>query len=156
MRGGYSLLRGFRASTQNAKLIPRITLRVVCSAALAVTYTISGHLLHLVMDGEYLPTDIREQVSAAMADPRLPEQSLFLMDMRTSVSLSERTPDDLRSMATFLATYRDRYGGRLAMVASAPLQFGLLRMGEAFSAMAGIEARAFYELDDAVNWLRDS
>ena len=147
MRGAYSLLRRFHASTENAKFVTTVRHAVVCYTASAVSYTISGTLLHLVMDGEYLPEEIRDQFSAAIADPRLPQQARFPMDVRTSVSLSDRTPNDLRWMATFLATHRECYGGRLAMVASAPLHFGLLRIAEAFSSMAGTEARAFYKME---------
>ncbi len=149
--GGYSRLIGFRASTQAP---PKPHKRVICSPAAAVSYNISGVLLHLVMDGEYLPDDIRAKVSAAMADPRLQENTLFLMDMRTSQALSERTPDDLRAMANFLGGFSDRFGQRLAMIASAQLHYGLLRMASAFSAMEGFEANVFYEWDEAMDWLR--
>jgi hypothetical protein len=86
--------------------------------ALPVTYSIQSGLLHIKMQGEYLPEDIQGTVLSALQDPRLPENTKFLFDVTASKSLSDRSADDLQAMAQFLASKSDRFGSRMGMVAA--------------------------------------
>ena len=118
-----------------------------------VSYTIEGEVLHLVMHGEYGPEEIRSRVEEALADPRLPHDVHFLFDTRPSTSLASRSTAELRDVAGFLGARSQAFGGRLAMLASEPLHFGLLRMAEVYSEFAGLQARAFYDEFAALAWL---
>jgi len=118
-----------------------------------VCYTFEDRVLHLRMIGDYVPGEIRERVLAALGDSNLPAGVRFLFDVSQSSALGTRTPEDLRAMAAFLARLAPKFGNRLAMLVSNPLQYGLLRIGEAYSEQGGMVARVFYNEREALEWL---
>lgn len=118
-----------------------------------VSYSIQERLVHLFMEGDYQPADIRTQLTLALEDPDLPHAPLFLFDVSRSTALGGRSTVELQNMADFLSSVMEPFGKRMGMVASEELHFGLLRMAEVFSEQSGFEARVFRSVAEATHWL---
>lgn len=119
-----------------------------------VTWSLDEDLLELSLVGRYEPTDIIDAFLTALADRRCPEQVHLLLDTTKSESLKERSPRELRHVAQYLGPYRKRIRGRCAVVAETDLQFGLSRMGSAYSDSVGVDARVFRSRAEALDWVR--
>jgi hypothetical protein len=118
-----------------------------------VTYSLIGSLLTLNLEGQYEPGDIIAQFQAGLADPRCPGQVALLVDVSQSESLETRAPQEIRQVAEYLKPYRERIGGRCAIVATRDVHFGLSSMGAAYSEGVGVEAAVFRDSKSALEWL---
>lgn len=118
-----------------------------------VRYSFTGNLIHMSLEGTYTPDDIIEMYRAALGDASFPENARFLLDVRKSLELAKRKPDDIRIVAEFFAEHSDRVSRRCAIVATEPVHFGLGRMGAVFAELSGAEVRVFSSYDEAVSWL---
>jgi hypothetical protein len=118
-----------------------------------VHYSLIGPLLKLSLEGQYEPGDIISQFLAGLADPRCPAKISLLLDVTQSESLETRAPQDIRRVAEYLGPYRERIGGRCAVVASRDLHFGLSSMGSAYAEGLGVEAAVFRDSKSALDWL---
>ena len=77
----------------------------------------------------------------------------FLWDHRGVREAPEST-DDLREAAAFSNEVRDLFaGGRVAIVVSSDLDFGLARMFQVFAEGSGIDHEVFRDRDAARDWL---
>ena len=119
-----------------------------------VTYALEGSLLKLNLEGRYEPGDIVAQFLAAIADPRCPGAVALLLDVTRSESLETRSPNEVRLVAEYLGPFRERIGGRCAVVAARDVHFGLSSMGTAYSEGVGVEAAVFRDTRSALEWLR--
>jgi hypothetical protein len=68
-------------------------------------------------------------------------------------SRENRSADELRGIAEFVAAHDGVLSGHCAVLASDALHFGLGRMFEAFSQEHGIDVRVFREPEALVAWL---
>ena len=118
-----------------------------------VTYVLKGSLLRMNLEGVYKTEDIVAQFLAALADPKCPPQVALLVDVSRSESLETRTPAEIRQIAEGLGPYRERVGGRCAVVAAKDVHFGLSSMGIVYSENVGIEAAVFRDTVSALEWL---
>lgn len=118
-----------------------------------VAYEFDGRVIVLRVDGKYAPTDLKAAILDALDDERLPAQAVLLFDLRESRSLPDRSADDVRDMARFLATNGKRFGNRLAMVTTGDLAFGLMRLGAVTAENGGIAAEVFRDISVAREWL---
>jgi hypothetical protein len=120
---------------------------------MSVTYSLTGPLLKLSLVGQYEPGDIIAQFHAGLDDPRCPGQVALLIDVTQSESLETRAPHEIRQVAEYLRPYRERIGGRCAVVAIRDVHFGLSSMGTVYSESIGIEAAVFRDSRSALEWL---
>jgi hypothetical protein len=105
-------------------------------------------------EGTYPPDAIIDAFEQALADPAFPADSArLLLNVNRSQSLADRSVDDLRRVAEYLARRSDRVGRRCAIVAESAVHFGLMRMAVVFAESHGAEARVFKAEDEAVLWL---
>jgi len=74
-----------------------------------------------------------------------------VFDIRRSEE--ERSPDELRQIASFLGEHGRVLSGGCAVIAGDPLHFGLGRMFEAFTEPRGIEVRVVSDEAEAADWL---
>ena len=118
-----------------------------------VSYVFDGRLLALRMIGAYVPADIRAALAMALRDPRAPDIQGMLFDVSESESIARRTPQEVRAMAAFLAHNAPAFGGRLALVATTDVGYGLMRIGGADVDSAGVSVRTFRSVDEAIVWL---
>ncbi|HEX5045116.1 MAG TPA: hypothetical protein VFV75_19635 [Candidatus Polarisedimenticolaceae bacterium] len=119
-----------------------------------VTWSLDGDLLQLDLEGDYAPTDIIDAFLTALADLRCPPEVSLLLDTTRSQSLDKRSPRQIRHVAQYLGPYRKRIRGRCAVVVGSDLQFGLSRMGSAYSDSVGVDAGVFRSRAEALEWLR--
>jgi len=119
-----------------------------------VTYELDGSLLKLVLEGRYEPGDVVAQFLAGLADPSCPDHVALLVDVTRSESLETRAPHEIRLVAEQLGPYRERIGGRCAVVAARDVHFGLSSMGIVYSEGVGVEAAVFRDTKSALEWLR--
>jgi len=118
-----------------------------------VQYTFSGNLFRVNLKGSYTPEEMMKTFMNALNDPLFPENARFLLDVRESSELSERSYDDIRSLAQFFAAHSDRVGGRCAIVADKEVHYGLSRMGAAFAEISGAKVEVFKDINEAILWL---
>ena len=121
---------------------------------MAVTYTFDDRTVILRMTGTYSTGDIRAALLNALDDPARPPLVGLLFDVRDSRSIAERTADEVRAMAEFLATNGDRFGRRLALVADEDAAFGLMRLGAVRVEQRGVDSQVFRNAADANAWLK--
>lgn len=118
-----------------------------------VAYEFDGRIILMRMAGKYAASDIRKAILEALGDARAPSGAVLLFDLRESTSLGERTADEVREMARFLAAHGKRFSNRLAMVTADNLAFGLMRLGSVTANSGGVDAEVFREMDAARRWL---
>ncbi len=116
-------------------------------------YSFSDRIITLRLSGSYSTDDLKEAVSQSLVDPSCPHDPRILFDQRETTSLRERSVQDVRDMADFLAGKGGAFGSRLAMVTSDALGFGMMRMGSVFAESGGLEARVFTDVAEAKSWL---
>jgi hypothetical protein len=118
-------------------------------------YVIDDDVLHLKLEGEYDPREVIELFLAAMNDSACPNPVYLVVDATESLSLSTRSSDQIRRIAEFIGPYADRLHHKCAVVAATQLDFGLSRVGCAYSTAAGVQAAAFMSVEQAIDWLKD-
>jgi hypothetical protein len=118
-----------------------------------VTYEFDGPIVALRLTGSYETADVRAALRGALDDPRCPHAAGMLFDLRGSRSISQRTADEVRAMAQFIAAHAERFGRRLALLADSDAGFGLMRLGAATVEQHGVETSVFRDAADAEKWL---
>ena len=120
---------------------------------MAVRYALEGSLLKLVLEGRYEPGDVIAKFVAGLTDPKCPNHVALLVDVTQSESLEMRAPHEIRLVAEQLGPFRERIGGRCAVVAARDVHFGLSSMGIVYSEGVGVEAAVFRDSKSALEWL---
>jgi hypothetical protein len=119
-----------------------------------VGYDFDDDMIVVRMIGKYTTHDVKSAILDALDDERLPQRAVLLFDLRESQSLQDRTADEVRDMARFLASHARRFGNRLAMVTTGDMAFGLMRLGAAAAESGGMAAQVFRDMSTARAWLR--
>ena len=119
-----------------------------------VAYEFDDDVILLRMVGKYTTSDLKSSILDALDDARVPERPVLLFDLRESRSLQDRTADEVRDMARFLASQGRRFGHRLAMVTTGDLAFGLMRLGAVAAETGGLAAEVFRDMGEAKEWLK--
>jgi hypothetical protein len=119
-----------------------------------VAYEFDNDVILLRLVGKYTTSDLKSAILDALDDARLPERPVLLFDLRESRSLQDRTADEVRDMAHFLASHGRRFGNRLAMVTASDLAFGLMRLGAVTAETGGLAAEVFRDMGAAKEWLK--
>jgi hypothetical protein len=107
----------------------------------------------LHFEADYQPEDVIRTFQAAMDDPGCPPVVALLLDVRRSSSLGGRTSDEIRHVAEYVGPYRERLGGRLAILSGSELHYGMGRIGSVYSGGVGIDAKVFRDEESALLWL---
>lgn len=121
---------------------------------MAVQQSIHDGVLTMELVGLYEPRDVIRAFLEAINDPACPKPVALLMDVSRSDSLASRPAADIKLVAEFLGPYADRIGGRVAVVASTDVHFGLSQMGAVHSENVGVAAHVFRNRADALQWLK--
>jgi hypothetical protein len=120
---------------------------------MSVSYSIEKDLLRLTLEGEYAPDDIVRTFLDAIDDPKCPTPVALLVDVSRSSSLATRPVEQIRTIAERLGDYKERVGGRCAVLASSDVNFGLSRLGSVYSEGVGVSTSVFRDLPEALAWL---
>ncbi len=119
-----------------------------------VRYRFDSGIIVIEMIGEYPIDDIRQTFLKSLSDPACPPDPRLIIDLTGSRSLDERTPDEIRSIAGFVASIGNKFSNRIALVAPTDSKYGLARMGSAGAEERGIQSEVFRSIDAALNWQR--
>lgn len=119
-----------------------------------VHYSFHGDLLKIELVGQYQPDDVITAFMNAMNDPKCPNPAALLLDVRQSETLASAAVADIRRVAEYVGPFAARVGGRVAVVASSDVHFGLSRLGSVYSEGVGVEAQVFRDVESAVAWLK--
>uniref|UniRef100_A0A832I2W3 STAS/SEC14 domain-containing protein n=1 Tax=Eiseniibacteriota bacterium TaxID=2212470 RepID=A0A832I2W3_UNCEI len=116
-----------------------------------LSYVARGRVVEVLLAGDYQEDEVSDLARRVRADPALPPSFDLLIDARAS----NRAPTvaELEMRVATLAALRDRLTGRIAMVVSDDLRFGLARLLEAHLEPFGMDARAFRSVESARAWL---
>jgi len=120
---------------------------------MSVSYSIHGTLLRLELVGKYEPDDVIKTFESALNDPKCPNPASLLVDVRRSETLATAEISDIRRVAEYVGPFARRVGGRVAVVASSDVHFGLSRLGSVYTETVGVEAQVFRDVESAVSWL---
>jgi hypothetical protein len=118
-----------------------------------VTHSYDGRIIVVKMDGEYSTNELKAGILAALDDPKCPKDAVFLFDMRASDAIQGRTPAEVQDMAEFLASQRERYARRVAMVTGSDVAYGLMRIGSVYAEHGGVMPEVFRDFEEAKKWL---
>jgi hypothetical protein len=126
---------------------------------MSVSYTFEERVLVVRAEGRYPAGALAAAVRAALNDPHRPAAAgLFaglLLDLRDSLSLRERSTDEIRDTARALVALVQLFGSRLALVASADVDYGLLGVAAVAFEGAGVTPAVFRDVAAARAWLLD-
>jgi hypothetical protein len=119
----------------------------------AITYHFEGDFLYTTIEGATNYGDVKAFMDAVVIEPKFRPGIPAVIDCRKVKSLFSIS--DLRKTA---ADARQRpemkVRGRVAVLASSNLVYGLLRMYEVFSEGTPNEMRVFRQPEDALAWLK--
>lgn len=116
-------------------------------------YSFAEPIITVRLAGSYSTQELKATILRSLGDPSCPDDPRLLFDQRETTSLRERTVEDVRYMADFLAREGGAFGNRLAMVTSDALGFGMMRMASVFAESGGLTARVFTDVAEAESWL---
>ena len=116
-----------------------------------ITYEAEKGLARLRMWGALTPGEVRGTVDEALADPRLANSPLSLVDLREVTSVMALRVEDIRAVAAGHLPS----SSMLAIVVTDPAAFGLARMFTTLRNIKESQARigVFRTLKDAEDWL---
>ncbi len=118
-----------------------------------IKYHYDGNLVLLELTGEYTQEELKASFLQEITKPTYPKDAMFLIDVTGSRSFEMRTHEQVRKMGVFLAKHKGTYIRKCAALVSSDVQYGLSRMGAAYSQMAGLDIKVFIEAGDAMKWL---
>lgn len=103
-------------------------------------------------EGAFELEETRQIVDAAIADPLYEPAFNFLVDVREADSPNM---EDAKVFMAFLGSRAEELQGRIAVVVSDILHFGMARMGSIVTESQGIRMRAFQDIGKAEAWLAE-
>jgi hypothetical protein len=111
-------------------------------------------LLTLTVSGVAHVDGFREYLEGVLEDPAWAPGKAALIDFR-DLRLEHLSFADLERIVELHVPHRTRIGNSpMAVVVSRPVDFGIVRMWESLSADTFPAHRVFYDVDDALLWLR--
>jgi hypothetical protein len=119
----------------------------------AITYHFEGDFLYTTIAGSTGYEDVKAYLDEVSKDPRFRPGMPAIIDCRPVRSLFSIS--DLRKTAADARRRPEmQVRGRVAVLASSNLIYGLLRMYEVFSEGTPNEMRVFREPEEALAWLK--
>ena len=120
---------------------------------MAVSYSFDGNIILIRMEGIYSTSELKTTILKSLDAPECPANPVMMFDLRESRSIKDRSAEDVRDMAMFLASQGSRFGNRLGMVAPTDLTYGMMRIGAVIAERGGVDAFVFREFNEAREWL---
>ena len=120
---------------------------------MAIEHRREGNVAVVTARGRYSMAELRTSIDDALDAFGDDVSAGLLFDLTGSESLGDRSAEDLRAMAIFLASRGSRFSSRLAMVAVTDVAYGLMRMGAVTAESQGIAAHVFRDYGSARRWL---
>ncbi len=112
------------------------------------------HLATVTIGRDSTVEEVKELLHAFFDHPNYEAGMEAVWDFRNT-SLAKTSAAELSEMVDFLGQIDDRRGVRIALVVAADVDFGVLRMYEAFADTEAPQVRRFIRsFEEAVQWLR--
>lgn len=105
----------------------------------------------IIGEGVMTLDEIQQAFIEALADPSFAKGQGTIVDVTGSES--DRTPEEIRQLASFLGEHRAQLGERLAVVVTKSLHYGLARMLSVYAETQQMSVEVFHRLDDATQWM---
>ena len=102
--------------------------------------------------GTFSSEDLRTCVAAVVADPDFEPDCDHLVDLRR-ITTFEPSAQDLRARAKRDAANEKLNAGRIAIVSSNDIVYGMTRMYEILMDDASVSVRTFKTMEEAMTWL---
>lgn len=118
-----------------------------------LSFSFDGKIIIIRMEGSYSTSELKTVILKALDAPATPADAVMMFDLRESLALRERSMEEVRDMAKFLAANGARFNNRLAMVAPTDLAYGLMRVGSVTADMGGLTSMVFRRFEEAREWL---
>lgn len=117
-----------------------------------ISYSFEGQVLVLCADPGRNATTLEAVIRTALADPRLPVLRGTVYDVRDSNAFSRRTIQEVEDAAYTLKGFAGHLG-RIALIASTDVAYGLMRVIRGRAATNSIDIEVFRTQPEAVAWL---
>ena len=117
-----------------------------------VGHTLIDRLLTIRCEGTYSVDELRRPWLELTARPDLSPPLAFVLDMRLSDSVLNRSVADMRAIADSFMLHAHITDKRIALVTTGGARYGLMRMAATWVELAGVEVKVFRELEDAQAW----
>jgi hypothetical protein len=117
-----------------------------------VDYRIDAATGIVEVSGQGSSADLEAMFQLLLADPAYRRGLGFL---RNRSGLPAPSTPELRGMIELAARFEAFHGARLAIVATDPVNFGMMRMGEVLAEPHGITIAVFNDEDEAIRWLTE-
>jgi hypothetical protein len=104
------------------------------------------------MRGTVSAAEVVASLRKVWADPDYRSEMVSLVDLREMEPMSE-TPDIVAVANVLKEQSKNVSWGKVAVVVSAALPYGMTRMFQAYADPAGIALEIFYGMDEARRWL---
>jgi len=103
--------------------------------------------------GRYDVAELRAAFEASLGPTEGRPARGLILDVSASEALADRSAQDVRAMAYFVASLGDRFERRFAIIAPMDLAFGLMRLGSVVTESEGVVTRVFRDRESAIAWL---
>ena len=111
---------------------------MVYNYAVPVRAHIDRNVLSLEAAGQYTRQELADAFVEALQQPGASSLVGVLLDLRASTSMVTRTATELHETAAYYATYKDRIGGRVAILTASAATYGLGRMASVTAEHLGL------------------
>jgi hypothetical protein len=119
-----------------------------------VNFEVNDGVIALRMVGTYSTADLRAAVLDAISEVEPSDAIGMTFDVSRSESLKTRSAEEVKAMGYFLASHSQRFGRRIALIASGDFTFGMMRLGSATLDQEGVTNRVFRCENEGREWLR--
>lgn len=123
---------------------------------MALVYRMEDRCIVLASQGHVAYEEGLQVFSAAITAAQASPFSSWHILFDITASEEDRSEQELRGIASFIAANKEILSGRCAIVADDPLHFGLSRMFQAYCASLDVAVEVFDQLSTARSWLEAS
>lgn len=116
-----------------------------------LSYDVSDDLLRVVASGAYTFEEIKRSFEEAIQSLPSDRSIPVLVDARSSDYVP--SSEELQRVSSFAASLLPRIEGRIALVVSGNVRFGLGRMLEVFGESEGVVFKVFRDMEEARRWV---
>ena len=117
-----------------------------------VSIDVENNLVHRKLQGRVSAEELLESIDAVVNDPDFDPGMKSLNDLRGVIHTTDK--EYVMKIAEAMMGHADKLAsGKIAVVASADVVFGMMRMLESYISDSSLEVMVFKDLDEAKHWL---
>ena len=120
---------------------------------MSVTYTIQDDIAEIKVEGQCTPEELFGGFRNLLASEELTGNTHLLINVGESETLPP--PEVIERIAFTIGAGREKFSRRVSVYVTHQVRFGLARQLSAYLDSFDLIARPFYDLPEAVDWLRE-